>query len=112
MVPVSPAVPPPVARAQALECPNCGGPVERRGFGYSLSVVCPQCLCVLDVSSPQLQILQRVEAAQSRRAPLIPLGTRGQLRGVIWEAIGFQTRAVVEDGETFEWEEYLLFNPY
>ena len=102
----------PVAKPRALHCPNCGGPVERRGFGYSISVVCPQCLTVLDASTPLLQVLQKVEDAQSRRTPQIPLGTRGKLQGVTWELIGFQTRAIVEDGETFQWEEYLLFNPY
>lgn len=101
-----------VAKPQALACPNCGGPVERRGFGYSITAVCPQCLTVLDASSPRLQILQKVEGAQNRRTPLIPLGSRGTLRGATYEVIGFQTRAVEEDGETFEWEEYLLFNPY
>ena len=109
---MSPSVSAPVAKAQALACPNCGGPVERRGFGYTLSVVCPQCLTVLDASTPQLQILQKVETAQGRRTPLVPLGSRGKFNGVTWEAIGYQTRAVEEDGETFEWEEYLLFNPY
>src|SRR5690348_3636263 len=108
----SPLVAPPVAKAHALACPNCGGPVERRGFGHSLSVVCPQCLTVLDASTPEFRVLQQIETRQERRTPLIPLGTRGKFGDVAWEAIGYQTRAVVEDGETFEWEEYLLFNPY
>jgi hypothetical protein len=104
----SPLVAPPVVKPKALFCPNCGGPVERRGFGYTLTVVCPQCLSVLDASAPLLQVLQQVEAAQ-RRTPLIPLGTRGAFAGAPWEVIGFQTRA---DPEGDEWEEYLLFNPY
>lgn len=77
-----------------------------------MSVVCAQCLSVLDASNPQLQILQRVTDAQNRRTPVLPLGTRGTFKGVPWELIGFQTRAVESDGEVFEWEEYLLFNPY
>ena len=105
-------VAPTVVKAQALSCPNCGAAVERRGFGYTQSIVCPQCLCVLDASNPTLQILQRIEAAQNRRTPLIPLGSRGTLAGAQWDAIGFQTRAVVDDGVPYEWEEYLLFNPY
>jgi hypothetical protein len=109
---VTPQATPPVAKPHALACPNCGGPVERRGFGYAMTVVCPQCLTVLDASTPLLQVLQKIEAEQSRRTPMIPLGSRGTLKGATWEVIGFQTRAVEEDGETFEWEEYLLFNPY
>src|SRR5580700_834674 len=109
---MNPPAQPVVAKPQALACPNCGGPVERRGFGRSLSAFCPQCLTVLDASTPQLRILQKAEEAESRRTPIIPLGSRGVMQGTQWEAIGFQTREVEEDGETFEWEEYLLFNPY
>jgi hypothetical protein len=108
----SPLVAPPVARTKPLACPNCGGPIDFRTFGSTLTVVCPQCLSVLDSSNPQLQILQKVTESQSRRTPVLPLGARGTLKGVPWELIGFQTRGVTADGETFEWEEYLLFNPY
>ncbi len=45
-------------------------------------------------------------------APLIPLGTRGTLGGVIYEAIGFQVRTVTEEDGSYAWQEYLLFNPY
>jgi hypothetical protein len=95
-----------------MYCPNCGGPVEFRGFGHALTVVCPQCLSVLDASSPLLKIVQDAQDAQSRRTPQIPLGTRGTWLGTKWESIGFQTRGVEEDGVLYEWEEYLLFNPY
>jgi hypothetical protein len=107
----SPLVQPPVAKTKALFCPNCGGPIELRGFGHALTAVCPQCLSVLDASSPELHILQQIQEAQ-RVNPLIPLGTRGKMAGAAWEVIGFQTRTVVEDGEQFSWDEYLLFNPY
>ncbi len=107
----SPLVAPPVAQAKALYCPNCGGPVERRGFGHTLSVTCPQCLTVLDVSTPLVSVLQQVEVAY-RRQPIIALGLRGKLHGVEWETIGYQVREIVVEGEHYEWEEYLLFNPY
>jgi hypothetical protein len=108
----SPLVGPPVVKAKTMYCPNCGGPVEFRGFGHALTVVCPQCLSVLDASSPLLKIVQEAQDAQSRRNPLIPLGARGKLGGATWEVIGFQTRSVEDEGVTYEWEEYLLFNPY
>jgi hypothetical protein len=108
----SPLVGPPVVKARAMYCPNCGGPVEFRGFGHALTVVCPQCFSVLDASSPLLKVIQEAQDAQSRRTPLIPLGQRGKLAGSTWETIGFQTRSVEEDGITYEWAEYLLFNPY
>lgn len=106
---MAPQAPPMVAKPQALACPNCGGPVERRGFGYSITAVCPQCRTVLDASTPVLQILETAEAKEIQRTPLIPLGSRGVFAGTKWELIGFQTR---QDDEGYEWEEYLLFNPY
>jgi hypothetical protein len=69
-------------------------------------------LSVLDASSPLLKIVQQAQDAASQRTPQIPLGTRGTWLGTKWEAIGFQTRGVEEEGVVYEWEEYLLFNPY
>jgi hypothetical protein len=66
---------------------------------------------VLDASTPELKILQQIQE-KYRTTPKIPLGTRGKIGGGQWETIGFQTRTIQEDGETFSWDEYLLFNPY
>src|SRR5437879_13644383 len=46
------------------------------------------------------------------RARLIPLGTRGKLRGTDYEVIGFQRRSTKVEGITYYWQEYVLFNPY
>src|SRR5215470_6926068 len=103
-------VSPPVAKAKALSCPNCGGPVELRGFAHTLTVVCPQCLSVLDATTPEVEILQTFQAKQ-RVQPQIPLGTRGKIGDTQYEVIGFQVREVSGDEEVFHWDEYLLFNP-
>jgi hypothetical protein len=108
----SSAVPAPVVKAKTLSCPGCGGPVELRGFGHTLSVVCPQCHAVLDVSTPPVQILQRAQEAQERIQPTIPLGTRGQIENITWEVIGFQVRRIEVEFVPYSWDEYLLFNPY
>ncbi len=102
-------------QAKSISCPNCGGPVQLRGFAHTLSVVCPQCLTVLDASTPEVQILQKFEAKE-RVNPTIPLGSRGKLQektgGTQYEVIGFQVREVSEGDEAYSWNEYLLFNPY
>ena len=90
-----------------MYCPNCGGPIELRGFGHALTAVCPQCLSVLDATSPDLKVLQQIQD-KMRVNPKIPLGTRGSMAGAKWEVIGFQTRWAEGDS----WDEYLLFNPY
>jgi hypothetical protein len=45
-------------------------------------------------------------------APLIPLGSLGQLQGAQWQVVGFQHRMGVTPGddEHFGWNEYLLYN--
>jgi hypothetical protein len=101
----------PAVRAKSISCPKCGGPVQLRGFGHTLSVVCPQCQTVLDTSTPEIKIL---EIFQSKRpiAPTIPLGSRGKIGGTQYEVIGFQIREADSGDDSYSWNEYLLFNPY
>jgi hypothetical protein len=107
----SPLIGPPVAKAKALSCPNCGGAVEIRGFAHTLSVVCPSCLSVLDATTPEFVILQKFHGKQ-RFDPKIPLGSRGKIGDIVYEVIGFQVRESGSDEDAFSWDEYLLFNPY
>lgn len=100
-----------MVKAQALYCPNCGGSIQLRGFAHSLTAVCQHCLSVLDSSSPALKVLQQMQEKQ-RRTPKIPLGSRGNFSGTVYEAVGFQTRAIEVEGVSYEWDEYVLFNPY
>ncbi len=101
----------PAVQAKSISCPNCGGPVQLRGFAHTLSVVCPQCLTVLDASTPEVQILQTFQS-KLRVNPTIPLGSRGKIADTQYEVIGFQVRQVSSDGDSYSWNEYLLFNPY
>ncbi|MBI4903384.1 MAG: DUF4178 domain-containing protein [Acidobacteria bacterium] len=101
----------PKPNVKSLSCPNCGGSVQVRGMGRAATVVCIQCLSVLDATSPSLTVLQTFKAAE-RYQPLIPLGTRGKMRGDPYEVIGFQVRELMADGVPYSWSEYLLFNPF
>lgn len=106
------AAPPPTPPSvRSVSCPNCGGTVQLRGMGRTVSAVCIQCLSVLDTTNPQVAVVQKFQAAE-RFQPLIPLGTRGKLRGELYEAIGFQVRELQVEGVAYRWSEYLLFNPY
>ncbi|MBO9713726.1 DUF4178 domain-containing protein [Sphingomonas sp.] len=98
---------PPAPAAQALSCPACGGTIELRAAGYSVSVGCQYCSSVLDVSEPAVRLITRY--AEEAWGLDIPLGTRGTIEGVEWEAIGHMRRSI--DG-AYPWQEYLLFNPY
>ncbi len=103
---------PPKPQAKALNCPKCGAAIVLRSFGQAETVVCASCHCILDAKDPNLAILQQFEIKTSDIKPLIPLGTRGKLRGTDYEVIGFQRRSTQVDGITYRWHEYVLFNPY
>ncbi|HUS06345.1 MAG TPA: DUF4178 domain-containing protein [Bryobacteraceae bacterium] len=106
------AAPPQVVpQVRPLICPNCGGTVNLRGYAQTVNAVCEHCQTILDATTPSLRVIQRFQEKQ-RIQPLIPLGSRGKLGGVLYEVIGFQQRALEADGETYYWSEYLLLNPF
>ena len=107
-LPSQPAKP----QVKALNCPQCGGAITLRSFQQAVTVVCENCHSILDAKDPSLKILQQFQAITGELKPLIPLGTRGKLRGPDYEVIGFQRRSIESDGVRYDWHEYLLFNPY
>ena len=77
-------------QAKSISCPNCGGPVELRGFAHTLSVGLPavpqrpRCVHARSSNPPE------VPGEDARVKPTIPLGTRGKIGGTQYEVIGFQ----------------------
>lgn len=101
----------PAGKPRVLECPACGGAIQLRAVGLSVNVGCAHCGSLLDVASEDVRILKKAQHYLGE--PLIPLGTRGVLDGIAWEAIGLLRKSsVVGVGERYSWEEYLLYNPY
>jgi len=84
---------PPSPAVKALACSACGAPLKVRAPGHSLSVVCASCGSVLDAKDPDFTIIER-HTQQTRIEPRIPLGSRGKIRGEIFEVIGFLVRQV------------------
>jgi hypothetical protein len=103
---------PPKPQVKALNCPNCGAAIALRSFDQAITVVCASCHSILDAKDPNLNVLQQFQALVGEDPPLIPLGTRGKIRGTDYEVIGFQRRSIEADGIQYRWHEYLLFNPY
>ncbi len=95
----------------SLNCPGCGASLTVRSSGNAVTIVCASCHSILDAQDPKLKILQRFQAKTNEDPPLIPLGTRGKIRGVLYEAIGFQQRTIKVEGISYSWHEYVLFNP-
>ena len=95
-------------KTTALSCPSCGAVVNLRAAGQSMSAVCGSCGAVIDTATPEVQVIQKADAAVRKLLPILPIGQRGKLLGVDREVIGFVSRT--EDSAT--WFEYLLFNPW
>ena len=102
----------PKPQVKALNCPKCGAAITLRALGQAISVVCSSCQSVLDAKDPNLTVLQTFEKLTSVDPPLIPLGTRGKIRGTDYEVIGFKRRNIKVEGIRYFWHEYVLFNPY
>ena len=101
-----------VSGVKSLNCPGCGAALTVRTFQNVVSIVCSHCHSIIDAKDPNLQILQKFQLAKGERDPLIPLGTRGKIRGTDYEVVGFQRRTITVEGIEYSWHEYLLFNPY
>jgi len=103
--------PPGTPQVKSLNCPGCGAALTLRSFSNAVTVVCHHCHSILDAQDPNLKILQAFDAAVGD-SPLIPLGTRGTIRGTAYEVVGFQRRTIKVEGIPYSWHEYVLFNPY
>ncbi len=105
--PVLPATP----KIKTFQCPGCGGALTIRGFEQTKSLACGSCGSVIDITDENFRIIATFQS-KIRYQPLIPLGTRGKLRGELFEVIGYLRRQITVEGVDYEWSEYLLFNPY
>jgi endogenous inhibitor of DNA gyrase (YacG/DUF329 family) len=97
-------------QARQFNCPNCGAPVTVQ-LASSKSCTCASCNSLIDLTKGIGGEL--AHAAQDEPvAPLIALGSQGQLQGVSWQVVGFQHRmgAAPGDDEQFGWSEYLLYH--
>ena len=101
-------------KGRQFACPNCGAQVAV-ALASSKSITCASCSSIIDVSGGiggELKHALQDEPV----APLIPLGTTGQLQGVQWQVVGFQHRMgtdvsdPADADEQFGWDEYLLYN--
>ncbi len=95
-------------KASAFNCPHCAAPLSIHS-GAIESVACDSCGSIIGIDNDKVQLL--ASAAQSMRiTPWLPLGSKGRVRDIDWEAIGFMQRCSHSGGETYTWSEYLLFN--
>ena len=90
-----------------FDCVQCGAPVKLRAQGLSLICVCASCGVVMDAADERHQMISQA-SKKSYRYQCIPFGTRGKLKGTLWEVIGYMEKS---DDTIHKWSEYLLMNP-
>ena len=95
-------------KAVALNCPHCGAQISPHS-GAIRSLTCGSCASLIGVDNAKLQLLAKA-VEQVRVSPWLPLGSKGRLKEIDWEVIGFLQRSTSADGQTWTWSEYLLFN--
>jgi Domain of unknown function (DUF4178) len=93
-------------QVQQISCPNCGGAIEIKAAGYSITLICQYCSSVLDLANKDVRIITAYNEAADDLT--LKLGSRGELEGAELEVIGYLRRS----DDEMSWEEYLLFNPY
>jgi len=96
----------PTVKARAFNCPACAAPLSVR-HAHIESVGCASCGAVLDTTNDTVALLARA-SLELKVEPVLPLGTRGKLRGEDVEIIGFMRRRMTADGADYRWTEYVL----
>lgn len=91
----------------AVSCPACGGTIEVRAAGYTVTLACQHCGSLLDTTRPEVTLITAYKRAAKSFA--LTLGARGTLFDIEWQVIGALKRRSPESGT---WQEFLLFNPY
>lgn len=95
--------------ATALNCANCGGPLDLKVPEQAERIYCPNCGSGHDLTAGKLQYLGAAKK-KKKVVPVVPLGARGTIDGDEYVVAGFMERAVHFDRDYF-WTEYLLHNP-
>ncbi len=94
------------AKARAVNCTQCGAPLDLHGGHRVRSLNCGFCGAVLDAKEEYKVVKQ----FKDLHRPLMPLalGMRGKIKGIEFTVIGV---VQYRDSEGYGWLEYQIFSP-
>ncbi len=98
------------AKAQALNCPNCGGSLQLKDPANTVRLACTYCGSLLGSKGAgvpdKFEVLKKLSGVPFK--PSVPIGTEGTLRGHPYAVLGAVRKSTTSDGTTYYWIEYLL----
>jgi hypothetical protein len=90
-----------------LTCRECKRSLPLTAHAQTLYVGCSHCHHLIRLQGAAYP--EVVRRFKKRAVPVIPLGSKGWLRGTVYRVIGFLRKK--EHGPDYYWSEYVLFNP-
>lgn len=103
-------LPPPRAErvaARGLTCPNCSAPVAVQSPDQAMRVTCHHCSSFIDASAIPFAVLGHLKKPRTQWE----LGRKGRFFGREYVVAGWLQRECRVEGETYAWEEYVLYDP-
>lgn len=97
----------PAAKSRELTCSRCNAPLELFNPEEAKRVTCTHCGSLLDASEEPLRFLEKLKPPQLQW----PLGSEAKFDGVAYRVAGWMERECNVYGETYTWQEYLLYDP-
>jgi hypothetical protein len=92
---------------QTLDCPNCGGNLERRTGSQAKAMYCRYCGSGIDLTASPYDIFAR-QKWDGLKGTTLDLGAKGQWEGHEYTVLGMMVREATE--WNVKWTEYLLHN--
>lgn len=87
----------------AYRCPECGHVNMPTGMALTVAMTCQKCGQYFRVHTGYH------DKFLNSRTPAIPVGTKGRIKDVLYEVMGFSVKR--ERKYRYEWREYFLFSP-
>src|SRR5690606_29347934 len=92
--------------AEKLICPQCHAPIELQVPDQTKRVTCRHCNALLDATQGALRYLDTVDPRQLQWK----LGSKCTFFGKQYIVTGWLLRSCTVEGETYYWQEYLLYD--
>lgn len=93
-------------KAEKLICPQCHAPIELQVPDQTKRVTCRHCNALLDATQGALRYLDTVDPRQLQWK----LGSKCTFFGKQYIVTGWLLRSCTVEGETYYWQEYLLYD--